>query len=82
MANGDGETSWHPPVLTPQGTLIVGTDRNQVYAFEASTGKRLWVQSLGRRYSIFPYGDFAGPAVDAKGALYVTSSNGSIYAFK
>jgi outer membrane protein assembly factor BamB len=54
------------------GVVYVGSDDHNVYAFNATTGAKLWDYTTG-------YWVYSSPAV-ANGFVYVGSDDGNIYA--
>ena len=57
------------------GIAYIGTQHNNVQAYNASTGVRSWTQRLGGSSAI------NSTAAIVSGALYVGSTNGTLYAF-
>lgn len=82
----DGKVAWHHDDISPReasyvpspvayGDLFfVVSDRGFLSCFEAKTGKRLWMEKLGRRHSSSP--------VLVEGNLYIPADEGDVYVVK
>ncbi len=68
------EASYVPSPLAVGQHFFVVSDQGFASCFEAKTGKRLWMQKLGRRHSASP--------VAVGGHLYFPSDEGDVYVVK
>jgi len=82
----DGHIAWHRARVSPREAayvpspiahgkfFFVVSDQGYASCFEARTGKRLWMQKLGRRHSASP--------VLIEGNLYLPADEGDVYVVK
>jgi len=68
------EASYVPSPLAHGKFFFVVSDQGYASCFEAKTGKRLWMQRLGRRHSASP--------VLIEGNLYLPADEGDVYVVK
>jgi outer membrane protein assembly factor BamB len=72
--NGPRGASYVPSPLAHDGHFFVVSDPGFLSCLEAKTGKRVWMQKLGRRHS--------GSGVLIEGNLYFTDDDGTTYVAK
>jgi outer membrane protein assembly factor BamB len=65
------EAAYVPSPVAHAGHFFVVSDKGYLSCFEAKTGKRLWMEKLGRRHS--------ASIVTAEGRLYVPADEGDVY---
>lgn len=70
----DREASYVPSPVAHDGHFFVVSDKGFVSCFEVKTGKRMWMEKLGRRHS--------ASIVVADGFLYIPSDEGEVYVVK
>ena len=68
------EASYVPSPIADGKYFFVVSDQGFASCFEAKTGKRLWMQKLGRHHSASP--------VSAAGLLYFVADNGDTYVLR
>ncbi len=69
------ETILSSPAIAPDGTVYVGSNDQNVYALNGSTGRKLWQYETEA-------GVTSSPAIGSDGTIYVGSVDHTLYALK
>src|SRR5207302_5214743 len=68
------KASYVPSPIAHGGHFFLVSDLGYAHCFEAKTGKRLWMEQLGRHHSASP--------VSAAGRLYFTDDDGTTHVLR
>ncbi|MGH2449172.1 MAG: PQQ-binding-like beta-propeller repeat protein, partial [Chloroflexota bacterium] len=69
----DGPVIGTPSLTSDNSKLFVGSMNGTVYAINASTGAKIWSQTLGGSVA-------ASPVIGSDGTIYVPNTNGTVFA--